>query len=370
MCQVLEQFLAENETKIQELNKKEYQLKIFEREVAVNRQLYDLFLTRFKETDASQDIQALQSPVGRLVQQALVSSTPYKPKKTLIVGISLVLSFLFLTLLVFLYEHLDDGLTSGEDVEEKLALPLLGSLPKVKTNPKAPFLVRWMFLNEPKSLFAESVRSLRTGIMLSALDTEQKILVVTSSVANEGKTTVAINQAFALGQMEKTCLIECDMRRPSIAKLYGLSDQAPGLSELVAGTRQLEECIYQMGEECGVNTIPCGIRPSNPLELLASKRFKEVLERLKKDYQSIVIDTPPVMRVSDVLLLAKYASNVLYVVKANETPYQVVREGLKRLRQVDVPVRNIILNQLDTKKPSKYYHKYGYRSGYYERYEY
>jgi len=369
----LENILEQNKNKIQAINRKEYQLSALEREVEVNRQLYDLFFTRFKETDASQDVQALQSTVGRVIEPAIVASIPYKPQKKRIVVISLILGLLFSTLLAFFLEYLDNTLKHPEDVEQKLGLPLLTALPKLKigkTDDKIKAM--WMFLKEPKSAFAESVRTARTGIMLSNLDIKHKVLIVTSSIPNEGKTTFAINQAFALGQMAKTLLIDADMRRPSIAKSLGLNDDAPGLSDLVTGERGLDECIDDHLSKDGrnVDIIPSGVVPPNPLDLLSSSRFGELLEQLSQDYEYIVIDSAPTIAVSDALVLAKYASGVLYVVKANATPYQLVREGLKRLRQVKAPVHHIVLNQLDIHKPSKYYgYGYGYGKNYYGYYK-
>ncbi len=367
----LEQVLDENKRKIKDLNRKEYELKKLERDVTVNRQLYNMFLTRFKETDASQDVQSLQSTIGRLVDRALVSDFPYKPKKKLIVGISLLLGFILSTMLAFSLEYLDNTIKDGEDVEQKLGLPMLGSLPKLKVSKADEFEPLWKFLKEPKTAFAESVRTLRTGAILSCLESEKKVFVVTSSVPGEGKTTFSTNQALALGQMEKTLLIDADMRRPSIGKAFGLT-KAPGLAELVAGTRKLDECIHHLGEDKKVNldVIPSGKVPPNPLELLSSPRFKTLLEKLSKEYAYIVIDTAPTMLVSDALILAKVATKVLYVVKADATPHQVVLDNLKRLRRVGAPVDSIVLNQVQTQKSSKYYYygKYGYYKNYYKSY--
>lgn len=368
--ETLEQSLKANQRKIRELNNKEYQLRVLEREVEANRQLYDLFLTRSKETNISQDMQKLQSTVGRIVETALAAYTPYKPKKKQIVLIGLALGFLFSTLLAFLLEHIDNTLKDSEDVEQKLGLPLLGTVPKIKVHKKIQIQQpHWVFLNSPKTQFAESIRTIRTGIMLSGIDARQKVLVVTSSLPSEGKTTLALNQAIALGQMEKTLLIEADMRRPNLAKLFGLNPKAPGLSELVARTLTFKECIHHpsQGEKEGIDVIPSGTVPPNPLELLSSQRFKEILDQLlAQDYKYIVIDSPPTIAVSDALVLTKYATEVLYVVKANATPYQVVREGLKRLSKVKEAssVKSIILNQLPTKQ-SKYYSKYSYYKNYY-----
>ncbi|MDM8557793.1 polysaccharide biosynthesis tyrosine autokinase [Candidatus Parabeggiatoa sp. HSG14] len=368
---VLKLSMKRQEQDIQKINRKEYQLKVLEREVSVNQQLYDLFLTRFKETEASRDVQGLQSTIGRIVDLAVVRPFPYKPKKKLIVSISLVLGFLFATFLAFLIEYFDNTIKNAEDVEQKLESPFLGFLPKIKISKKNPLKAQWMFLLEPKSHFSESVRTIRTGVTLSCIDTPRKILVVTSSVAGEGKTTFAINQAFALGQVEKTLLIDADMRRPSIGKAFGLTAKAPGLSELVAGTRPLHECIHHLEKETGVDFIPSGVIPPNPLELLASKRFKKILTQLEEqdDYEHIIIDSAPTLFVSDALILAKQASGIIYVVKADVTPYQIILKNLNRLHELDTKILGIVLNQVDIKKLSKHYgNQYSYYGEQYQDY--
>ena len=368
----LEKNVAENKRIIQELDKKGIELARLTREVERNRKIYEIFLSRLKETTASQDVQALQSTVARVVDPAVVSAIPYKPKKKLIIAISLVLGFLFATMLAFFLEYLDNTIKDADDVEDKLGFPLLGSLSRIKPSLKGDykeFEARWMFLNQQKSGFAEDVRTIRTGIMLSLLDNSRKVLVITSSVPGEGKSTVSLNEAFALGQMEKTLLIEADMRRPTLVKTFGLNSKAPGLAELVAGTGTKEECIHHIGEDGGVDVIPSGKVPPNPLELLSSPRFKEIVEEFSKQYSYVVIDSAPTLLVSDALVLAKLADKVLYIVKADHTPYPIVQDGLKRLETVDAPIPNIILNQVPVAKKGKYYYgkynKYGYyRGGY------
>ena len=376
--QALERSMGQQEQQIQGINRKEYQLKVLDREVEVNRQLYDLFLTRFKETDISQDVQALQSTVGRIVDPALVATTPYKPQKKRIVMISLILGFLFATMLAFLLEYLDNTIKNADDVEQKLGIPLLGTLPKLKIRKKEEFHPQLMFLTEQNSHFAESIRTIRTGIMLSNLDSPRKVTLITSCCASEGKSTFAINQALALGQMGKTLLIDADMRRPSIAQIFSLGKNAPGLSEFIAGTRKFAECIHDIEEEkeetenqepaenckITISVMPSGMIPPNPLELLASHKFENVLAQLEQAYEYIVIDSAPTLAVSDALVLSRYASSVVFVVKADATVQQMVREGIKRLQKINVPILGIVLNQVDIKKISQYGYSYS-SSGYY-----
>lgn len=362
------------ETQVQTISSKEYQLEALKREVKTNRELYDMFLSRLKETNVSQQNQ--ESTIGRVIDKARPQTLPSKPKKSLIVLIASILGFLFSTLLAFLLEHLDNSLHSGDDVESKTGLPLLGILPKLKNstakaNKNPPHLT---VFNQPDSQFSESIRTVRTGILLSALDNPHKVVVITSSVAAEGKTTFAVNQALALGQMHKTVLIEADMRRPSIGRMLGFTPDLPGLSDLTAGVKEFDECIHSLvraedtpEQQIAVDFIPSGLVPPNPLDLLSSKRFQHIMQVLAERYEQIIIDCPPVHAVSDAVVMAKYASAVIYVVKSDDTPYQLVQTGIKKLEQAKTPILGIILNQANIAKHKYYgnynaYYGYGYSS--------
>ncbi|SEH08563.1 GumC family protein [Candidatus Venteria ishoeyi] len=363
---ILQGSMKQAEEKIQNISKKTYRLSALERDVETNRQLYNMFLKRFKETDVSQ---SHQSTVARVIDPAISATIPAKPKKNLIVLIATVLGFMFATMLAFLLEHLDNTIHTVEDVEAKLGILLLGILPKLKG--KLAKRVQFSVLEDDKTQFAESIRTIRTGIMLSGLDNPHKVLLITSTIPGEGKTTFAINQALAIGQMKKTILIDADLRRPSIAKRLGLSIKTPGIAEVVSGEKTLEECIQKVE---GLNThfLLSGTIPPNPLELLSSKHFQNVLTSLENDYEQVVIDSAPAHAVSDALVLSKYSNALVYVVKADETPYPLVQSGLKRLQQIEAPILGVVLNQFDAEKASKnYYGKYGhYYKTYYGQYHY
>jgi polysaccharide biosynthesis transport protein len=367
--EALQQAMSEKEVHIQDINRKEYQLGVLQREVDVNKQLYDLFLTRFNETDASKGLQSLQSTIGRVIDPALIATSPFKPKKQMIIGISLVLGFMFAAMLAFLIEYLDNTIKNGDDVEQKLGMPLLGTLPDLKINKgDKDVKPRVMFLEHEKSQFAESIRTIRTGIMLSTLNTKNKVLVITSSTMGEGKTTFAVNQAFALGQMGPTLLIDADMRRPAVAKTFGFTNKKPGLSELVAGTKTIDECIIS-DPDTKIHLLPSGAIPPNPLELLSSPQFGDLLEDLSERYTHIIIDSPPMQAVSDAMVLSTHASAVVYVVRADSTPYKLVQESIKQLRQTNAHLLGIVLNKVDTRRLSNYYnYKYGYSKGYHSGY--
>ena len=289
---------------------------------------------------------------------------PVKPKKKLIVGLSFVMSLVVGVLLAFLLEHLDSSLRGPQDVEQKLGVPFLGLIPLLASKDKADPATA--YLKNPTSGFAEAVRTIRTGIMLSTLDRPKRILLVTSSVPGEGKSTTALNIALALAQMERVLLIDADMRRPTIMKHCALPPKTSGLSNAIAKTAPLENCIHRY-EAGNLDVMPVGLIPPNPLELLASKAFADLMNGLESRYDTLVIDSPPINAVSDAQLLAQYANAVIYVVKGESTSAHVVKEGLRRLQQIAAPVVGVILNQIDMEKIGKYggYYQGYYYSGYY-----
>ena len=214
------------------------------------------------------------------------------------------------------------------------------------------------------------MRTLRTGILMSALDTPHKVVMVTSSVPEEGKTSVAMNIAFSLAQVKRTCLIDADMRRPTVAKILGLDNNSPGLSQLVAGTEPPAHCIYEY-EQSKLHFIPAGTVPPNPLELLSSKRFSDVLKKLEESFEVIIIDTPPVQLVSDAVIIAGVANALVYVVRADSTPYQVAKGGIELVKKGKAHLLGVVLNQLDVEKAERYYGygKYISYGGKYSRYK-
>jgi len=356
--------LNRSKSEIRDINEKSYRLKELEREVETSRQLYETFFTRFKETN---ETSGMQSANSRVVDYAVIPQKPIKPKKKLIVIIVFILSIGLGIVLSFINEALNTTLKSPEDVQLRLSKPLLGALPLLKLKKRDLDNPLLEFINDNKSLFSEAVRTIRTGVVLSGLDSDLKVAVVTSSVPNEGKTTVSLNLALSLGTMEKVLLIDADLRKPSIAKACQFPLGGEGLSTLVAGTADFKECIRSM-PDWGIDILPAGIVPPNPQELLGSKRFALILQALGKKYERIIIDTAPTQAVSDALLLAKHSNEVIYVVKADSTSYSLANAGIDKLDQINANVSGIILNSVDFKKAQKY--SDDYYNGYYNNYGY
>jgi capsular exopolysaccharide synthesis family protein len=355
----IERALSQSKYDIQSLNRKEFQLGVLEREVAQNRNLYEMFVGRLKETSVGSDF---QSTVARLIDPATTPSGAFAPKKTQIVFIAFAVALVAGMMMALLLDRLNNTLNSTSSVEHRLSVPVLGVLHKVKGFDKKGFASELAFFNDTQSTFAEAVRTVRTSILMSALDHPHKVVVVTSSVPEEGKTTLSFNLAAALGQVKKVLLIDADLRRPKIGKLVGRDAKAPGLADLVAGQAQLSDCVF-FHAPSGIHILASGTVPPNPLELLSARRFEELLEKLKETYDVVLIDSPPLQLVSDALVLSQHASSVIYVVRADATPYPVAQNGLKRLRRVGASVIGVVLNQLDLEKAERYYGEYsGYTS--------
>lgn len=362
---VLAGAVAEAKQSIQGSNRKEYELNTLEREVKTNRELYDMFMGQLKGTAAVSDMQTV---VARIVDPAIPSDAPVKPKKTMIIGLAFVFSLMLGMAIVFMLEYLDNSVRSTEDAERKLGLPMLATVPAVEL--AAGHVAGLHYRDAPKSLFAEAVKTIRTGILLTGIDHPKKTLVVTSSVPGEGKSTVAINLALAHAQNKRVLLIDGDMRRPSIAKVLGLDNTHPGLSMLVLGRQTLEECVYRI-EGSQLEVLTAGSIPPNPLELLLSEKFKELLVELGEKYDTIIIDSPPVQLVSDAVVLASMATGVVFVLKADATPFQLARRAIRLLQRGGASIFGLVLNQANFKNEEYYggYGKYNYHSYYSEEAE-
>lgn len=337
--------------------------KALEREVDINQQLYDSFFTRLKETD---ELGGLESANARVLDSALPSYTPSKPNKKLFIAAAFVLSLSFGIALAIVMETLNSGIRSVDDVEKKLGQRMLGLIPWLAHKKKTDLPIR-TFFDGKKHQFAEAVRTLRTSLSLLNIEKENQAILVTSSVPKEGKTTVSINLAFALGQLDKTILIDADLRRPSIGKQFNIPSYQPGLANLVLKSHSFEECLVR-DEESNIDILSAGTIPSNPQELLADKGFEELITKLKSEYKYVVVDTAPTQAVSDSMIVANSCDSVIYVVRADSTSDKVINNGLSRFLQVGHRLDGVVLNQVNLRKSdvaqryAGFYDQYGYTS--------
>lgn len=358
----LEEEMAKAKNQYQTVSLKETTYQSLEREVLTNRQLFETFLSRQKETQATSNF---NSALARFTDLATPSTEPISPKRKLVVIIAFIITLGLGMLLAFLLDALNDTIKSPNDVENQLGQRTLGFMPDLphKKNQDLPL---YSFFSDQHKQYAEAVRSIRTSLILLALDKPLKLIEVTSAVPSEGKSTSATNLAFAFGQMEKVLLIDADMRRPTLAKRFGLPAYQPGLANLIAGREQIDTCIVA-DETSGIDLLPAGNVPPNPLELLLSPRFAELLGELSARYDRIIIDTPPVQAVSDSLVVAKQADAVVFVVATDETRKGAIQSGIAKLLQTENNLYGVILNKVNMKRVAQSYGDYSHY-GYYHYY--
>jgi capsular exopolysaccharide synthesis family protein len=334
-----------NKAQLQDISRKEFQLREFQREVDSSRALYETFVTRLKETAATSD---MDSTKARIVDPAIIPLEPSKPRKTLIIAIVAIVAALIGVALALLSETLNKTFKTDEAIESTLDVPLLSVVPLV-TKKSRRQLAR-LFDDNDHPRFCETIRNLRTWLMLHGGDMPSQVVLVASTMAEEGKSTIANNLAYSLTMLERVLLIDADMRKPSLSLNFDFPADSPGLANVLAGTARLEDCIRTVGN---LDMLPAGKLSPPPLDLLSSPRLAPMLEALKSRYQRIIIDSPPAQMVSDALLLAKHSDAVIYVIKAESTPVNQVQKCLAILQQSHAPVFGVVLNQVDLNKARK-----------------
>jgi len=360
--------LADGENKLQSTGGKTFELDKLEREVATNQSVYDEFRTRRTE---AQSAEGLESPNARISDPAVAAVSPVKPKKGLIIALAALGSLILSALMAFLYEQMDDTVKSAEDVERKIGARMLGILPLIKGGvfgTKQALPLNPLEIKDKKGTFTESINTARTAICLDDGGNHRRVILVTSSVPGEGKSTTSLNLAYSLAQMERTILIDCDLRRPTIAKAINLPKDHPGLSSMIAGTVPARECI-QRGAIGELDIICSGPMPDQPLELLSSARFTKIIDQLSMHYDRIVLDCAPTQAVSDALVLSQLSDAVVYNVKSHDTSIELVKRGLQRLKQVNAKIVGVLITQVDIDKIVSYGGDYYYQ-GYYDYYGY
>ena len=350
------------EQQYQKIGSKESELNALQREVDANRELYELFYNRIGETDVTAELDSVQA---RIVSPAVIPTRHDSPNREAIVAWSFVLTLAAGVVLARLLEAMNSTVRSSSDVSKKLRQTLLGMVPLLKGKRKQRRLGA-MFFDNDEHRFSESIRTIRTAVSLNNLDRPYKVILVTSSIGREGKSTIAMNLAHAFSQSESVLLLDADMRRPSIGQQLNLPGDAPGLAHLLEGEMKLEDVIVR-GVSGRADVIPHGSIKDDPPKWLSSSRMANALLVLQKHYDRIIIDTPPVLPVSDALILSKRAGAVVFVAKADATPARQINQALQLLERVDAPLVGVVINQLDVRKAEKY-SDYGY-GGYYKSYE-
>lgn len=359
----LQRDVARARAEFRTLSNLESRRKTLQRDVDTNQQLYDSFFTRLKETD---QLSGFESAHARILDEARPPFNPSKPRKGLIIAAAFVASLGLGVFLALFLEALNNGIRSVDDVERKLAQRMLGIIPWQPHDKKVNLPLRHYF-DSSHHLFSESVRTLRTSLQLLNIEKPSQTILVTSSVPKEGKSTVSINLSFAMGQLSKVLLVDTDLRKPSIAKQFGLPGFQPGLANIISGSHTADECVV-FDQASNIHVLSAGTLPPNPQELLASEKFGQLMEQLRDSYDYIVVDSAPTQAVSDAIVVSKHCDSLVYVVKADSTSNKLIKNGLSRFIEIGHRIDGVVLNQVDIKKARKtgeyagFYDQYGYNS--------
>lgn len=361
----LRQSLGQLETKNSSQNQAEVRLRELEREANANRLLYENFLNRFKETNNQED---LQQADARIIARAEVPVDPSAPKKKLIIAVALVGSMFLGVVLVFVLEQLDNTFRGAEQIEQMTGIPAIGMVPLLTGTLLGRTDVGRYPTQKPGSATTESVRSLRTSLMLSNVDAPPKVVGITSTVPSEGKSTLAAWLAqVAATSGQRVLLVDCDLRRPTVHRTFGVSNEN-SIVELLANECSLDQAIKK-DPESGIYVLPAKNTQANALDLLSSSHMAENLKALRAHFDFIVLDAPPILAVSDAKVIGLMADKMLYVVKWDGTPRALVQSGLKETVESGIDLAGTVLSQVNVKKHSKYgYGDYGYYYGRYKDY--
>jgi succinoglycan biosynthesis transport protein ExoP len=377
---LLTEALDQQKTETNQMAEKLVEYNILKREAEANKTLYEGLMTKLKETAISQ---GLRSSNIRVVDPAMIPSTPSRPAKTR----NLVLGFLVGLVggigLALLREYLDNTVKTPDDVETLARLPSLAVVPQF-TGSNGHAKMRGLLQDPPvnghekrielvaqhlpKSQMSEAFRALRTAILLSQADHPPQVILVTSALPREGKTTAAANLAVTLAQLgDSTVIVDADLRKPGIGRLLNLgTGKYAGLSSYLAGVSSLDLVCVPHPSIPNLVAIPTGPLPPNPADLLSSHRLAEAIAELRTKYKFIVIDSPPVMAATDAVILSVQTDGVLLVVRSGETPKEAFTRTRDLLNSVKCRILGVVLNAVDSGAPDYYYsyRYYPYSYGY------
>jgi len=332
-----------------------------EREVETNKDLYNILLTRLKEADISRNKGKI---IIKVVDRASEPKIPFKPDRKRIISVAFFLGLIGSILLSVLREFSDKTFKTGENLTEVTKLPLLGIFPILNKKELFDSSPERLIVDKPRSTVAEAVNNIRTNLMFGTNDEPPQVLMVTSAVASEGKTTVSCNLGISLARLGPTLVIEADTRRPRMRALFRDQHQKGGLFEYVAGKTKLRDSVRIDPKVKNLYTLPVKMKPAKPIEFLSSRRFAEVIKILRTKFKFIVVDTPPVLPVSDAVALASLVDGAILVVGAESTKHAMTLDALQRLRQVNAPMLGAVLSRANPKTfgsyGSNYYYAYGY----------
>ncbi len=373
---MLREALNKQKQEANKLNESAINYSLLKRDVDSYRTLYEGLMEKLKEAGVTA---GLKSNNIRSVDDARVPTVPAEPNVLRNLAFALALGLTTGIGLAFLLEGIDNTVRTPEQAQVISALPSLGMIPMgsragLESSSRQRLMVasasresvELITQSRPQSQMAESYRALRTSLLLTSLGAPPKVILITSALPQEGKSTTSINTAVVLAQKgTRVLLIDADLRRPSIHKTLGLGPKT-GLSNVLTGNATLQQAVTRSAILPTLFILSAGTPPPNPAELLASANMKDMLAQLREQYDHIIIDTPPTLSVTDAVVMSPGADAVVLVIRSGQTTKQALRRSRDILLQVNAHVAGVLLNAVDLSSPDYYYYyeyqgKYGHR---------
>jgi succinoglycan biosynthesis transport protein ExoP len=378
--ELIRQALELQKAETNNMAEKMVQYNILKRESEADKSLYEGLLTKLKEAGISE---GLKSSNLRVVDPAMIPAYPARPAKARNIALAFLVGLVGGIGLALLREYLDNTVKTPDDIETLTRLPSLAVVPAFGDNGSrkrrmgifgGPSTnghdkrIELVAQHLPKSQMSEAFRALRTALLLSQPDHPPQVILVTSALPREGKTTAAANLAVTLAQLgDKTVLVDADLRKPGVGRLLNLgSGKYAGLSSYLAGVSTLDLVTVPHPAIPNLAAIPTGPLPPNPADLLSSHKLADAIAELRTKYKFVVIDSPPIMAATDAVILSVQADGVLLVVRSGETPKEAFTRTRDLLTSVKSRLLGVVLNAVDASAPDYYYsyRYYPYSYGY------
>ncbi|MCF6316699.1 MAG: polysaccharide biosynthesis tyrosine autokinase [Marinosulfonomonas sp.] len=361
----LQRSIAAIETQIENQSVELIKLRQLQREAEASRLIYEFFLGRLKETSVQQGTQQADS---RIISRAVVPVKASAPRKSMVLVLAAILGLLVSAAMILLREMRQTGIRTADQLEKITGMTVIGQIPTIPARRRSKVLK--YLVDKPNSAAAESIRNLRTSLLLSNIDNPPKVFMSTSSLPGEGKTTqsLALAQNMA-GLGQKVLLIEGDIRRRVFSEYFDIKEKR-GLLAVLSGEAELKDVVTHV-DELGADVLIGEKSATNAADIFSSQKFRDFLKAARKAYDAIIIDTPPVLIVPDSRVIGQSVDAIIYTVKWDSTSRVQVREGLRMFETVNLRIAGLVLSQIDAKRMKHYgyggeYGAYGsYGSKYY-----
>ncbi len=359
--QLISKSLGRSQADMGDLNAKMIRYRALKSEAQANEDLYNTLFARLQEAGITA---GLRSTNMRVVNEARVLQSPTKPNRLLITILGVFMGIIGGISLAFFRDSQHDVVRSADTLQALTGLSvsmipvelrgrrLLSPSYRIGSMPEAKSVSRF-FIDRPRSPEFEAVKNLYTSVILRSASKPTKVILVASPGAKEGKTTVAVNLAIALGRHGRVCLIDADLRKPSVRRAER------GLRDVLEGTAEVRDVLETLPDNENVAVLPAGV-PSAGEEMMAWPRMCEVVRELARRFEHVIIDSPPLLPFPDARALATIADGVLLVTRCGSTEREAVKQSIEMLEEVDAKPLGVVLNAVDRDSPSFRYYHYGY----------